>query len=206
MNACCSSDTGHIAAVVLAAGLSRRMGTPKMLLPWGTTTVIGQVVEVLQQSGLAEILVVTGGARLEVESTLAGSHVRTIFNPRFAEGEMIESLQVGLAAISDTARAALVVLGDQPQIEACVVEAVLKTFLQERRELVIPSYALRRGHPWLVGRSLWSDLLGTQPNKTMRDFMKAHESAITYLEVDRPSVLKDLDTPQDWERERPPEV
>ena len=203
MNACCSSDTGHIAAVVLAAGLSRRMGKPKMLLPWGTTTVIGRVVEVLQQSGLVEILVVTGGARLEVEKTLAGSRTRTVFNPRFAEGEMIESLQVGLAAISDTASAALVVLGDQPQIETCVVEAVLKAFEQKRWELVIPSYAMRRGHPWLVGRSLWPDLIGMQPNQTMRDFMKAHEAVITYLEVDRPSVLKDLDTPQDWEREHP---
>jgi molybdenum cofactor cytidylyltransferase len=203
MNACCSSDPGHIAAVVLAAGLSRRMGAPKMLLPWGTTTVIGRVVEVLQQSSLAEILVVTGGARLEVEGTLAGSRARTVYNPRFAEGEMIESLQVGLAAISNMASAALVVLGDQPQIETCVVEAVLKAFDQERRELVIPSYAMRRGHPWLVGRSLWPDLMGMQTKQTMRDFMKAHEAAITYLEVDRPSVLKDLDTPQDWEREHP---
>jgi molybdenum cofactor cytidylyltransferase len=146
---------------------------------------------------------VTGGARLEVEGTLAGSRARTVYNPRFAEGEMIESLQVGLAAISDTASAALVVLGDQPQIETCVVEAVLKAFEQERWELVIPSYAMRRGHPWLVGRSLWPDLIGMQPNRTMRDFMKTHETAITYLEVDRPSVLKDLDTPQDWEREHP---
>jgi molybdenum cofactor cytidylyltransferase len=203
MNACSGSETERVAAIVLAAGLSRRMGTPKMLLPWGTTTVIGQVVAVLEAVSIDEILVVTGGARLDVEQALLGSRARTVFNLHFAEGEMIESLQVGLAAASDQADAVLVVLGDQPQIEACVVEAMLNVYHREHRDLVVPSYAMRRGHPWLVGKSLWSDLLEMQPDRSMRDFMKAHEAVITYLEVDRPSVLKDLDTPQDWERERP---
>ncbi len=61
MSACSSSESGHVAAIVLAAGLSRRMGNPKMLLPWGKTTVIGRVIAVLEQAGLSEIIVVTGG-------------------------------------------------------------------------------------------------------------------------------------------------
>ncbi len=204
MSACSSFDMGKVAAVVLAAGLSRRMGTPKMLLPWGKTTVIGRVVAVLEQAGLSEMIVVTGGARLQVEQALQGIRARKVFNPRFAESEMIESLQVGLAAVSSQAGAALVVLGDQPQIESEVVEAVLKLYFREQPELVVPSYARRRGHPWLVACSLWPELLMLQPDQSMRDFMNAHETAIAYLEVDRPSVLKDLDTPQDWEREHPP--
>ena len=204
MSACNSFDIGQVAAVVLAAGLSRRMGTPKMLLPWGKTTVISRVVAVLEQAGLSEIIVVTGGGRLQVEQALQDSRARMVFNPRFTESEMIESLQVGLAAISGQASAALVVLGDQPQIESEVVEAVLKLYFQEEPELVVPSYARRRGHPWLVGRGLWPELLRMRSDQSMRDFMHAHATAITYLEVDRPSVLKDLDTPQDWEREHPP--
>ena len=74
----------RVGAVVLAAGRSRRMGRPKMILPWGETTVIGQVVNVLLAAGVDDLLVVTGGAREDVESALVDMPVRTIFNPDFA--------------------------------------------------------------------------------------------------------------------------
>ena len=87
-----------IGAVVLAAGRSQRMGRPKMILPWGETTVIGQVANVLLAVGVDDVLVVTGGAQNEVEGALTGMPVRTVFNPEFANGEMMHTLQVGLAA------------------------------------------------------------------------------------------------------------
>jgi molybdenum cofactor cytidylyltransferase len=198
-----SSAEPHIAAVILAAGQSRRMGQPKMILPWGTHTVIAQVVSVLAGAGVVEIVAVVGGARRQVEAALAELPVRTVFNPRFEEYEMTASLQTGLGVLSPNIQACLVVLGDQPQIESEVVNAVIAAYQTSGADLVIPSYQMRRGHPWLVSKPLWKDIQALQPPATMRDFINRHVDRIHYLEVASASVLKDLDTPGDYYRERP---
>lgn len=192
-----------IAAIVLAAGLSRRMGRPKLALPWGNTTVIGQVVAVLSKAGVADIVVVTGGAQQEIETALHGAPARLAFNPRFAASEMIDSLQVGLAQLSQAVDATLVALGDQPQIQLPVVQTVLRAYLEHPSGLIVPSYQMKRGHPWLVARALWAELSQIRPPETLRDFLGRHAEDIFYLPVSTNTVLRDLDTPADYERERP---
>jgi molybdenum cofactor cytidylyltransferase len=152
---------------------------------------------------VVEIVAVVGGARQKVEAALAGMPVRTVFNPRFEEDEMTPSLQAGLRALRPDIRGCLVVLGDQPQIEGAIVKEVIATFLSSGADLVIPSYQMRRGHPWLVSKSLWKEIQALQPPDTMRDFINWHADRIHYLNVSSPSVLKDLDTPGDYDRERP---
>ena len=193
-----------IAAVVLAAGRSRRMGQPKMILPWGDTTVIGQVVRVLRQASIQKVVVVTGGARRKVEADLSESAVRLVFNPRYAQGEMLVSLQRGLRAVENEVEAALVVLGDQPQIKVEVVQSILDRYQISQAPLVVPSFQMRRGHPWLVERKLWKSILELQSDCTMRDFLNRYADQIDYLIVDTPSVLRDMDTPQDYQSQRPP--
>lgn len=193
----------RIGAVILAAGRSQRMGQPKMILPWGTRTVIEQVVDVLAAAGVKEIVVVTGGAREQVEAALAGSPARMVFNPLFEQGEMLSSLQTGLRQLSPGCLAALVALGDQPWIDLDVVRAVLGRHRATGARLVVPSYQMRRGHPWLVERGLWGDLLEMTAQQTMRDFLRAHEGEIVYEAVDSPGILKDLDTPEDYQAQRP---
>lgn len=188
-----------VAAVILAAGESRRMGRPKMDLPWGDTTVIGRVVQVLSASGVTEILAVTGGDRARVEAALAGSPARPVLNPAYREGEMLSTLQTGLNTLPAHIQAALVVLGDQPQIEGWVVQSVITAYLEIGAELVVPSYLNRRGHPWLLDRSLWSEVLALTPPLTLRDFIRSRADQIHYVSVDSPSILQDLDTPQDYE-------
>ncbi len=230
-------------AVVLAAGLSSRMGRPKMTLPWGETTVIGKVVSTLAEAGVEGIVVVTGGAREAVEAAVAalapklfpgrerGIGVRVVFNPRYAEDSMITSLQVGLAALypprsphfrpksfpdSITSggrkwgddrgalmQAVFVTLGDQPQIEAAVVRAIMDTYRATHAPLVLPSYRMRRGHPWVMDRSLWAEALAAPASVTLRDFLNAHAAQIHYLPVETPSVLADLDTPEDYAAAQP---
>jgi molybdenum cofactor cytidylyltransferase len=187
-----------IGAVVLAAGLSQRMGRPKMTLPWGETTVIGQVASVLLAAGVEDVLVVTGGAREGVERALAGFPVRTAFNPDFSNGEMVRTLQVGLAALEEDVKAALVVLGDQPQIELSVVKSILTAYDQGTPAIVVPSFQSRRGHPWLVDRDLWKVLLEKDVPMTMRKFLNQYNTSIQYLNVDTATILHDLDTPEDY--------
>lgn len=192
-----------IGAVVLGAGRSQRMGRPKLTLPWGKTTVIGQVVKVLCAADVAEIVVVTGGARVEVEDALRNTPAIPVFNPDFANGEMSCSLQVGLKALPESLEAALIVLGDQPLIEKKVVKAVMAAYYQDDSVLVVPSFENRRGHPWLVAHSLWHELLALDPPLTLRDFLNQHLADSRFVNVDTASILQDLDTPKDYQHYRP---
>lgn len=195
-----------ISAIILAAGRSVRMGQPKMLLPWGHGTVLTHVISVFREAGVEDILVVTGGAKEQVEGLVAELPVRTVFNPQYESGEMLSSIQCGLRALSAQAQAALIGLGDQPQVQAGSVRKVCEAYLEAKSSLVVPSYRLRRGHPWLAARPLWADMLKLQSPQSPRDFLNAHQAEIRYVELDDPNILADLDTPEEyrkWRAENP---
>ena len=196
----------EISGLLLAAGESRRMGQPKLVLPWGTTTVLGQAVRTFAAAGLPEILVVTGGARAEVEAKIAelagGSPVRAVFNRDHASGGMLSSIQCGLRALGSQCHAALIGLGDQPQVRVETVRSICEAFLQGSQLLVVPSCDGRRGHPWLVARPLWNEILALPAAATARQFIAAHTGEVEYVPADA-SILQDLDTPEDYAARRP---
>lgn len=192
-----------ISAIILAAGESKRMGQPKMLLPWGEGTVLTHVLSVFREAGVEDILVVTGGAREQVEGLVSGLGVRTVFNEAFQTGEMLSSIQCGIRALTRQTRAMLIGLGDQPQVQVGSVRRVYEAFLETKSSLVVPSYRMRRGHPWLVARPLWEELLKLEPPASPRDFLNAHREEIEYVNVDDPGILADLDTPQDYLKFQP---
>jgi molybdenum cofactor cytidylyltransferase len=192
-----------ISAIILAAGQSRRMGQPKMLLPWGKLTVIEHVITTFLNAGIEDIILITGGAREGVEKVTAPYPVRRIYNNDYASGEMLSSLQHGLRAMSDQAQAALIGLGDQPQVRESSVRRVCEAYREHRPGLVVPSFQMRRGHPWLVARPLWDELLQLQAPASPRDFLNRHAGEIYYVAVDTPSILADLDTPDDYQKSHP---
>lgn len=192
-----------ISALILAAGESRRMGQPKMLLPWGQTTVLGQVITTFQQAGIEDVIVVSGGSREQVEEIARPYGARCIFNADYASGEMLVSLKRGLAAQLPQTRATLIGLGDQPQIQIGTVRLICETFQRTEARLIVPSFQMRRGHPWLVERSLWNELLAMSPGQSPREFLNQFSSEIQYVPVDTPSILADLDTMEDYQRARP---
>jgi molybdenum cofactor cytidylyltransferase len=199
------------AVIVLAAGLSNRMGTPKMVLPWGDKTVIEYVVCQLAEAGVEDVVVITGSTRQPVEEALKEQKVRTVFNPDYANGEMLVSLQVGIRSMQADTTAFLLALGDQPQIQSGIIGQILAAYSTfsgslsgtQAGRLIIPSYQMRRGHPWLVGRELWDDILNLTPPDTLRTFIKRSTAHIQYVQVDSPSILQDLDTPEDYLNQRP---
>ncbi|MDP1714088.1 MAG: nucleotidyltransferase family protein [Anaerolineales bacterium] len=186
-----------ITAVILAAGESKRMGEPKMLMPWGRSTVLQTVISTFQSAGIKDILVVTGGAHQQVEA-LIGKTVQTVFNENYVTGEMLSSIQLGLSVKMREASAALICLGDQPQVEERSVRSICDAFLETKSQIVVPSYQKQRGHPWLVAQPLWGELLAMKPPKTARDFLKKHARKIHYVNLNTPNVIADLDTPEDY--------
>jgi molybdenum cofactor cytidylyltransferase len=192
-----------VPALVLAAGLSRRMGQFKLLLPWADRTVIGQVVATLEAAGVGPIVVVAGHRAAEVETALAGSSARIVVNEDYASGEMLSSIQAGLRAVEHNgAGAALLCLGDQPQMRVETVKEVLAAGGRTRwAQVVIPSFQMRGGHPILLPRSLWAEILSARG--TLRDVLARRRDQICYIPVDTPGVLADLDTPEDYAAARP---
>jgi molybdenum cofactor cytidylyltransferase len=166
-----------------------------MLLPWGETTVLGHVIHTLRSTKIEEILVITGGAREEVES-LVHPPVRALFNPDYHRAEMLSSVQVGLRAASGAA--VLIVLGDQPQVKINSLELIFKEFASNTSSIILPSYHMRRGHPWLLPRELWDEILRMGSGDSLRDFLDRHADEIHYVEVEDP-----LDTPEDYLKSRP---
>jgi len=189
-----------ITALVLAAGLSRRMGTNKLLLPFGERTVLGQIISVLQVCPLDAIIVVTGHKRDKIEAMFGPTPptLRFAYNPNYASGDMLSSIQTGLAALLDDSRcqAALVALGDQPQIERRIAEQVIAAYAPGT--VVIPSFNRHGGHPILIDRACWPDILALPPGASLRDVWRAHPDWLRYVDVDTDSILHDMDTPEDY--------
>jgi molybdenum cofactor cytidylyltransferase len=191
-----------ISAIVLAAGLSTRMKRPKQLLPYGQHTVIEQIVSVLLAAFVDEVLVVTGHERGAVEAALAKWPVQTAFNPDYAEQEMLSSVQVGLRALPVTSQMALLAVGDMPAIQTDVVNELVRAYRQGEDDAVyIPSYKMRAGHPILVPRPFWGAILSLPADETLRSVLRAKSTQVRWVVVDTPSVLRDMDTPEDYERE-----
>jgi molybdenum cofactor cytidylyltransferase len=193
-----SVKKSSISAIVVAAGLSTRMGEPKQLLPYGKHTVIEQIVSVLLACSLDEIVVITGHERQAIEATLAAWPVRFVFNPNYEQGEMLSSVQCGLTGLDTKTAAALVVLSDQPQIEATVVHRLIDTYQTKSGPLIIPSFQMRRGHPILIDRACWPEILALAWDQTLRAVIKSYAHQINYVVVETNSVLHDIDTPEEY--------
>jgi molybdenum cofactor cytidylyltransferase len=204
-----SESRSEVGAIVVAAGLSRRMGQFKLLMPWGQQTVIGQVIATLEASqDLAEIVVVTGHRAVEVEGALTGRACRTTFNELYAQGEMISSVRAGLAALASSAQVALLCLGDQPQMQVETVHSIVAAASSGGAcaddscpGIVIPSYTRRAGHPILLPRWLWPEIFETPTD--LRSVINAHRQQVRYLPVETASVLADLDTIEDYRQWNP---
>lgn len=193
------SFTGRVSGVVLGAGLSSRMGRFKLTLPWRDLTVIQQVVNTLAGAGIDDVIVVLGHRADEVRSALAPHSIRTVLNDSFADGSMLTSIRTGLAAVGSDSQAALLCLGDQPQMLVESVRAVVEDGAHYGwREIIIPSYNMRAGHPILLPRSVWPSIM--EGTGTLRDVLRKHRDLVRYLVLDTPTILADLDTPEDYAR------
>ena len=191
----------HVYAVVLAAGASRRMGTAKQLLPFGSRTMLQTVVDVLLAADLDGIIVVLGHRSREVAETLEGLPVDIQVNADHRKG-MFSSVLCGIRALPASANGALVVLGDQPQIRSRVVRAIAEAYRTGTKGIVIPTCQGRRGHPALVDvRRYGVEILALEGDEGLKPVMRSHQEDTLELPVEDPGILRDLDTPEDYQAE-----
>jgi molybdenum cofactor cytidylyltransferase len=193
----------HVGALVLAAGMSRRMGQFKLTMPWTAgKTIIEHILDQLLLARVGNITVVTGHRAPEIRATAARLGADAVYNPEYATGEMLSSLKAGLNAMPAHVAAALLVLGDQPRIQPRVITQVMTAYAEGAGDIIIPSYQMRRGHPILIDRHYWPEILSLSDSAVLRDVINKYAERIGYVNVDTDSVLGDVDTPQDYRTER----
>jgi molybdenum cofactor cytidylyltransferase len=188
-------------AIVLAAGASRRMGAPKMLLPLAGKSVIATVVDRLAAAAIDRIIVVAGAERARIAAALAGRQVAVVENPDPDAG-MLSSVRCGLRALPPECRAVLVAPGDGPRISPAVVDAMLAALDAGPRGIVVPVHGGRRGHPIAFAIGHRDEVLSRYDGIGLRGLLAAHPEDILELPVDDPAVLADMDAPEDYRRER----
>jgi len=190
-----------ISAILLAAGRSRRMGTQKLLLPFAGTTVVRHVAkQVRAAAGLGPVVAVVGGADAsDVAAALARLNLTIVENPD-PDGDMLSSLRCGLRALPGECAAAVVALGDQVAVRAAVIDALIASRAAGRGGIIVPAHAGRRGHPVLIPRPYFPELLAGYDGVGLRGLLAAHAHDVYELAVADPGVLADVDTPDDYRR------
>ena len=186
-----------IHALVLAAGESRRMGMPKPLLRFGDTTFLEQIIAALRRSSVDAITAVLG-ARADViraSTDLSGTNV--VINEDYRRGQL-SSLIAGLTSVPAETDAIVLCLVDNPMISADVVNRLVDGFGKTGRQIVLPVFNGRRGHPALFARSLFDELVNAPIDKGARHVVSSNQDKILEVDVPDRGVLMSIDTPEDY--------
>ena len=190
-----------IAGIVLAAGLSRRMGRPKLLLDWGGKPVIRRAVEQVRAGGVDEVVVVLGREAQGIREALSGLPVRFVENPEPEAGQA-SSIAYGVSALGPAASATLIALGDQPALPPDVIPRLLQTFRETGKAVVAPVYRGAQGNPVLFASAVFPELRGLTGDRGARSVVEKDPSRVALASFDLP-MPADLDTFEDYERLRP---
>ena len=179
------ADSRRIAAVVLAAGRSTRMGGPnKLLAEIAQRPLVRIAAEEALASRAKPVIVVTGHQRPEVERALAGLPVKFVHNPDFAQG-LGTSLRTGIAAVPPDADGVVVCLGDMPQVDAGLVDRLIAAFDPARGALiVVPTFDGKRGNPVLWSRRFFPDLMAVEGDVGARHLIGRYPEAVVEVAVD----------------------
>jgi molybdenum cofactor cytidylyltransferase len=187
-----------VAAILLAAGKSRRMGSCKQLLPLGGSTVIGRCLDALVKGGAGEIVVVVSEEGQEVAEAVRCCPVRIVVNPEH-EGDMASSVRAGRDALAADASGVIVSLCDYPLVSAVTITSLIQEHGVLPDSIIIPCNQERRGHPLLFPRTVLNELTD---ELILRDLVGRDPARIRCLNMDDPGVLLDMDTPEDYHRIR----
>lgn len=188
-----------IKAVVLAAGLSSRMGQFKPLLPYGDKKILTHLLGEISRAGINDITVVTGHNRLLIENELLNQPCKTVYNPNYKQG-MHTSVIAGVCHLSEPYDAWMQFLGDQPEISSQLIEQLSKYWEETQKGIIIPSYSGKSGHPVIISKNFSEEIKNIGPAEGLRGFMKNHTNDIQYLSVSNESILFDVDTPEDYQK------
>lgn len=187
-----------VAAILLAAGRSRRMGAFKPLLPFGDQTVIECCITNLRAAGITNIIVVVGHRSDEIKKHLQSANVTFALNAD-PDSEMGTSIARGVEQVGEDAKALLISLADHPAVSVDTIREIVDEWERGAR-LVQPEHHGRGGHPVLIDLACRDELLHLDPQAGLRSLFSTHRDEVRRLPVDSPYVARDMDTWEDYVR------
>jgi molybdenum cofactor cytidylyltransferase len=191
---------GGLWAIILAAGESKRMGFPKMLLPFKGITMLENVIRNVTGSAVDNTLVVLGAQRETLTELVSKSSVTCCFNDNYKEG-MLSSVKCGFRNLPSDFQAVLVFQGDQPLISPKVINNVIEGYRSHDMGIVIPVYKRKRGHPILIGRKYLYEIEMLDNKEGLRSLSQKFSEDVLEVETDDPGILRDFDTYEEYKNE-----
>ena len=188
-----------VAAVILAAGQSQRMGgVNKLLAEWRGKILVQHIVDAALQSKAKNVLVVTGYQAAEVKQALQGHRLRFVDNEDFAQG-LSTSLKAGLAALDPDVSGAAILLADMPELKTETLDVLIETFQQKKGEAItVPVCGGRRGNPVIWPKTLIPEILKLNGDKGARNLMNNFPDRVEEVMIEDTGVLMDVDTSKDF--------
>ena len=191
-------DAARLTAVVLAAGLSRRMGEAnKLLLPLRGVPLVRHAVSAVACLPFAEIVVATGHEADKVEAALEGLPVRFVHNPRYEDGQMT-TVNTALGALVAPSEGVMVCLGDQPALTPFDLELVAHAFLSDPAHVHVPTYGGARGNPIVLPRASLATIRERGGDFGCRQFIARNADLVRTFAMPSDHVLLDVDLPEDY--------
>ena len=177
------------------------MGTPKALLAVAGEPMLQRVIGNLRRAdSIFPIVVVTGHEPHLIRPILRRAETIEVHNPGHADGEMISSIQIGVAEIRGLVEAFFIVLADQPMIRPHTLNIMSSTWRARRPQVLLPSFDGKHGHPILLNASSIGEIMQLPCGATLKTFTSRHAAATLDLEVNDPAILEDIDTPEQYQR------
>ncbi|MCE5273421.1 nucleotidyltransferase family protein [bacterium] len=191
-------NKSKIAAIILAAGKSERMGSPKAFLEYRGGTFLSVLYATLKSAPLAALRVVFGHRAQEFSARAGLPAEEVVLNPRYESG-MLSSVQAGLKSLEALAPEAVMLFPvDQPAVSVGTIARLIDSFRASGKPIVLPVHGGRRGHPALFGKAVFEDLLHAPEEIGARAVVRADRSRVLEVPVEEPAVLLDIDTPDDY--------
>jgi molybdenum cofactor cytidylyltransferase len=185
-----------IAALVLAAGRSTRMGSNKLLEHLNDRPLVRHVVDAALASQARPVVVVTGHQESEIHKALASCDVSYTCNPRYAEG-LSTSLKAGVASLPSSCEGVLILLGDMPLIDTSLINQMIEQFKASPSALaIVPTHKGEWGNPVLLTRRLYDQVSSLEGDAGARKLLMTHRDSVIELPVESDSIFLDLDTPE----------
>lgn len=186
----------EVAAIILAAGRSERMGVFKPLLPFGPTTVIQSCINYLREASIESIVVVAGHKAEELTNALVNEPVKVVVNP-LPHSQMNSSIAYGTQSVPQDAQALLIALADHPAITSPVIEQLILNW-KAGALIAKPTWQDKGGHPVLVDLQFRAELTNLEPAAGLKGFFQTHHELVRRVPVASPYVARDMDTWDDY--------
>jgi len=173
------------------------MGTTKQLLPFGHSTILGQVIRNALESNLDEMVVVLGYQAQEIARSISAARVKVVINPKFRKG-LSSSMKKGLNSIAKTS-AVMILLGDQPLVGKEIINRLIAELGRGDRGIIVPVYNNIRGNPVIFGPLFRDKLLALQGDVGGKEIVRAHPEDVAEVNIDSEAVICDIDDRDDYQ-------